>query len=155
MNHNTRQANMIAAGVVVLVGLFFTIFSVPIYRKGVGGGPGAGVFPFWIGLLLTVFGVVYLVSTLRSKLPEKLVIGAGEEKGSLVWAGLLIVAYVGLMPYLGFALGTFLFMAAHLRISGGYKWVFSIVLSLVTAVLCTYVFRVSLNIGLPVGFVGW
>ena len=106
---SVRQANMIAAGVVVLVGLFFVISSVPIYTRGVGAGPGAGVFPFWIGLLLTTCGLVYLVSSFRSQSPEKFMIGAGEEKGWLVWTGLSLVAYVGLMLYLGFALATFLF----------------------------------------------
>ena len=152
---SVRQANMIAAGVVVLVGLFFVISSVPIYTRGVGAGPGAGVFPFWIGLLLTTCGLVYLVSSFRSQSPEKFMIGAGEEKGWLVWTGLSLVAYVGLMLYLGFALATFLFTTVCLRVIGGDKWGFSLLFSLVTAILCTYAFRVGLYIGLPTGFVGW
>ena len=152
---SVRQANLIAAGVGVLVGLLFTISSVPIYRRGVGAGPGAGVFPFWIGLLLTACSLVYLVNSFQSQSPEKFTVGAGEGKGWFVWTGLSLVAYVGLMPYLGFALATFLFTTVCLRLIGGYKWVFSIVFSLVTAILCTYAFRVGLYIGLPTGFVGW
>jgi hypothetical protein len=146
---------MIAAVVVVLVGLFFAFSSVPIYMQSIGAGPGAGVFPFWIGLMLTACGLVYLVNSFRSHSPGKVMVGAGEEKGWLVWTGLSLVAYVGLMPYLGFALSTFLFTAVHLRFIGGYKWVFSIVFSLVVAIACAYVFRVGLYIGLPRGFVGW
>jgi putative tricarboxylic transport membrane protein len=152
---SVRQANLIAAGVVVLLGLLFTISSVPIYTKGIGAGPGAGAFPFWIGLLLTACGLVYLVKSFQSKSAEKFTVGAGESKGCLVWTALSILAYVGLMPYLGFTLATFLFTTVCLRIIGEYKWGFSIAFSLAAAISCTYAFRVGLDIGLPTGFVGW
>jgi hypothetical protein len=95
------------------------------------------------------------VNSFQSQSPEKFTIGAADGKGWFVWTGLSIVAYVGLMPYLGFALATFLFIAANLRVIGEYRWGFSIVFSLVAAILCTYAFRVGLYIGLPKGFVGW
>lgn len=43
---SVRQANMIAAGVVVLVGLFFVISSVPIYTRGSGRGLERAYSPF-------------------------------------------------------------------------------------------------------------
>jgi hypothetical protein len=150
-----RQANVIAAALLTCMGLLFVVLSIPIYEKRIGAGPGAGVFPMWVGLMLTACAIAYLVDSIRKAAPQRFSATKSEERGWLVWTLASLFGYVGLMPYLGFALATFLFTTIQLRVIGGYRWVFSLVFSLATAVLCTYIFRVGLYMGLPRGFLGW
>lgn len=150
-----KQANVIAASVLILAGLFFVAASVPMYQTRFGGGPGPGVFPLWVGLVLVVSAAAYLVNSLRSTASGPFMTAAPGEKGWLIWTGISLFGYVAFMQFLGFALATFLFVTVQVRVIGRYGWVFSLIFSLVSAVLCAYLFRSGLNMSLPGGFLGW
>lgn len=150
-----KLANVVAASVLALLGLFFVASSIPIYQTRFGGGPGPGAFPLWVGLVLTVSASAYLVSSLRSTDSGPFMSAAPGEKGWLIWTGLSLLGYVALMQFLGFALTTFLFIAFQIRVIGRYGVIFSLIFSLVSAVACAYLFRVGLNMSLPTGIIGW
>ncbi len=152
---SVRQAHLIAASIVVTVGAVFIIFSLPIYSIKIGGGPGAGVFPFWVGLFVVMCGLAYLWESLRSQASEKFLTTSGQERAWLLQTALSIIAYIALMPYLGFGLASFLLLLFHVRVIGRYRLPFSLLLSAIMAALCAYSFRVWLYIALPRGFLGW
>jgi len=152
---SVRQAHRIAASIVVIVGAIFIIFSIPIYSIKIGAGPGAGVFPFWIGLFVVPCGLLYLWDSLRSKAKERFLEGGGRQRAWLIQTALSIIGYIALMPYLGFALSSFLLLVFHLWVIGGYRLPFSLLFSAIVATLCAYSFRVWLYIPLPRGFLGW
>jgi hypothetical protein len=152
---SVRLANVVAAAIIFLVGLAFVLFSIPIYSSKIGGGPGAGVFPFWIGLVVTMAGLAYLRASLTSQAPERFWTASPRAR-SLVWVNALsMLAYVVLMPYLGFALATFLLLALHLLVVPGGRVLSSLLFAAVVSALISYCFEVWLYIPLPRGFIGW
>ena len=80
-------------------GLFFTGFGVLIaigalqYPLGTPGQMGAGFFPFWLGLLLALVGVIVLLQAMRSEQDAMLPIdwrALGIITGAIVLSGLLL-----------------------------------------------------------------
>ncbi len=152
---SVRQAELVAAGIVVLVGLGFIAFSIPIYSTGFGSGPGSGFYPFWVGVVQTVCGVAYIWGSVRIRGSDPfLVLSKGEQ--ALLWqCASSMAVYVAAMPYLGFALSTFLLLVFHLRVIGNRRMPFSILFSLGTTVVCAYFFKILLYVPLPRGIIGW
>ncbi len=152
---SVRMANVVAAIIIFLIGMAFVLFSIPIYSKKIGGGPGAGVFPFWIGLVVMICGLAYLRASLRSQAPERFWTASRKER-KLVWVNALsMLAYVALMPYLGFAVATFLLLALHLLVVPGGRFLSSLLFAAVVSALIAYCFEVWLYTPLPRGFIGW
>lgn len=80
-------------------------------------GPGAGFFPFWLALGVTICGALILVQSLRAPVGAeggRPFIPAGAWKPLLV-VFLPMVAVVALIDYLGIYLGGALYL-------GGYTW---------------------------------
>jgi hypothetical protein len=150
-----RLANVVAAAIIFLVGLTFILFSIPIYSNKIGGGPGAGVFPFWAGLVVMVCGLAYLRASLRSQAPERFWTASVRAR-RFVWLNALsMLAYVALMSSLGFALATFLMLALHLLMVPGGRFLSSLLFAAVVSALIAYCFEVWLYTPLPRGFIGW
>ena len=150
-----RLANVLAAAIIFGVGLAFLLFSIPIYSNRIGGGPGAGVFPFWIGLVVMICGLAYLRVSLRSQAPERFWTATRSAR-KLVWVNALsMVAYVAVMPYLGFALATFLLLGLHLLAAPGGRLVSSLLFAAVVSALISYCLEVWLYTSLPRGFIAW
>ena len=153
---SVRQANLLAAIIVLLVGCIFVTFSIPIYSNRIGGGPGAGVFPFWVGLVVIFGGVIYFWQSIQSAASQKVAeSGDPNRKWLFLQVAISLIAYIALMPYLGFALASFLLLFFHLRFAGGYGSLFSVLFSIVTSILLVYCFEVLLYTSLPQGFIGW
>lgn len=152
-----RQAHLVAAVFSILCGCFFVFFSIPIYESSIGGGggPGAGAFPFWIGLITTFFGGIYLWQSLRNMDRDQFLPVERRQRAVFLQTAVAIVAYVSLMPFLGFLLTSFLLLAGYLRWIGGYKLRFALPFSLGVTVLLYYCFHVLLYISLPRGLMGW
>ncbi len=152
---NFRQAGLVASGVVVLIGALFIAFSIPMYAIKIGAGPGAGVFPFWVGLILVASGVAYFREVFRSQ-DSKPFMTATCEHWTWIWqTAVSLFVYIAAMQYVGFAIASFLFTAFHLRIIGAYGWKFTLLFSLGVSVVCAYAFEVLLYTPLPRGFLGW
>jgi hypothetical protein len=150
-----RHAHLLAASVIVLIGLFFVTFSIPIYAIKIGMGPGAGVFPFWIGLFVLFFGILYLWKAFQTPSSERFLALDRRRRAMLVQTALSIIGYIALMPHLGFSLASFLLLFFHLYLIGRYRFLFSLLFSAGAAAICGYVFEVWLYIPLPRGFIGW
>lgn len=149
-----RQVDMAAAVVFTVIGLFFVFASVPIYSVTVGTSPGAGVWPFWLGVMLTVCGVGYLSYAFRSAAPQKFLTLTRVERGSLWGSILSLFLYIAIMPYLGFALCTFLFLLFNLHVISGYRWIPTVVVAAASTAVCWYFFAKALFMPFPKGFFG-
>lgn len=119
---------------------------------------GSGLFPLCLGILLMVLSSVCIVNVLwGAKKREKEQICAPEGPGSpaVVVAFLAIIALATLfLKTLGYAIVSFLLMAALLRLLGVKRWLFNLSLSLLTAAGAHTVFVYLLKIPLPKGILG-
>ena len=128
-------------------------------RLGLGSfrRPGPGLIFFLLGLLLVVLSVIDLAPVFIEK-PQKYK-DSGER---VIWAGLrwervlLVIgglsAYAFLFDIAGFILSTFLLMVFLFKAVEATKWWIAIVSSLITVVFSYFIFKVWLEVQLPVGF---
>lgn len=95
------------------------------------GTPGAGFFPLWIGLGLTLFAAVNLVRTVRRA--GMLAAIDGSEMLRIALCSLAMFAFVWLGGVIGMIAGAFLLMFAIGAIFGPRHWRFYTMLAVVSA----------------------
>jgi hypothetical protein len=124
---------------------------------GTVASPGPGLFPLLAGAVLGIFSLALLVQSFKK-------IGQDEKKflwssvwggWKIVWVLLVLFAYVFGMNYVGFFLGTILFLGFLLRGIGHQKWLLTIVASLLGAIISYGIFQVWLDVQLPHGILGF
>ena len=134
------------------LGLFVLVHSYSLGLKGITG-PGPGLMPFLVGLLLLLVSFYLLVTSLLKRrdgddVREERQSTVNLGKVSLVVASL--IAYAVFMERLGFLITTTLLLITLLKGMGSKKWssvvMFSVLTSLITYFAFTY-----LRLRLPMG----
>ena len=144
------MTDRLAALVVLLAGGAYLVAALPLPR-GVAARPGAGFFPLVVGVFFCLAAAGFVIETFR-RLPGRAVsapMAKGARTRALATAGAL-VAFVLLLPWLGFPVVTFLFVAAMLRALGG-SWTLAVTTAVASAVGAYYLFAVVLSVPLPKG----
>ena len=142
-----RVARSVLAGIgaFVAVGVYVLVSSI-----GLGLwttlGPGPGLFPFAMGVLLVAMSAVWLVQELRnpSETPE------GVDRGLVLAVVVSLAVLAGVLDLIGFQLSMFLFLMYHLKIRGKRSWLSSLLTALAGSVGAFYAFNYGLNVALPV-----
>ena len=121
--------------------------------------PGPGFFPFWLGLILSVFSIALLIETFIEKggknlnKPRRL-----PEWKSLYRVGeitLLTTMFSLLMTSLGFVLSAFLFVSGLLFFMESVPVARSVITGLIMSACVYLIFEYWMEIGLPAGFWGF
>jgi hypothetical protein len=114
-------------------------------------GPGAGFFPFWLGLLMAALAAVWLGQVSFGgpvALPPDLV---PDRAGALrtVAVALALVLLTGLIDRVGYCLAMFAFTLGLLAVVGRQPRVVSLPMALAASFGLYYVFRYWLGVQLP------
>ena len=111
--------------------------------------------PAVLGVMLAFLGVGHLMppardasETVAPAWPD----GVGWRRVGLAFGGL--VAYVFVLPYLGFMPATAAFLLALLRLLGTYSWPMVLLLTAIASVASHVIFKVWLTMPLPAGPLG-
>lgn len=125
--------------------------AVFVVSAGFPAGPSLtspALYPRVIAGLIAFFALVQLGRTIYTDTQRSHELTAAATK-QVVGAVLLVVAYVFLLPWLGFVTATVLFLVAGMLYSGARSplWIGSIALGL--TLLLYYIFAVFLRIPLP------
>ncbi|MCX5820452.1 MAG: tripartite tricarboxylate transporter TctB family protein [Deltaproteobacteria bacterium] len=151
MGKTNYMSERITHFVIVMLSILMMILS-QSYGLGTLGKPGAGLYPFAIGLFIFPLSLSLFISSLRS-----------QKKGSILnWEGTMIfLSFVGAcvfwimaMPYLGYPVVTLLatfFLCKIMKLEG---WLKPFILSAGTALFIFILFDYWLYIDLPRGFLG-
>lgn len=118
-------------------------------------GPGSGFLPFWLGLVMAALAFVLVVGATRQTDPGEAWLPSGRP---LVRIGIVILAtalFVALMPVVGMALGTVLFLVGLLRFLEGHGWSTTLAVSVGTALVNWLIFSRWLGVPFPVGLLGF
>lgn len=105
-----RAAEIGTSIVLALLGL---IVMYGAMEQGIGwddSGPQAGLFPFYIGLILFLASMGTLLSTLRAWSGMGYVITKSEDLKRVLKVFIPIVIYVAIMPIVGMYVAAFLFI---------------------------------------------
>lgn len=145
-------ADLIAAVVVLVLGLAVTLFSFQLNYMA-EFGPGPGFLPRWIGVGITVCGLVILAQVLKKKRK------AGEffKPGTRMGVKILIEIIVTFLffPVLGFSIALGIFTGVAMRTMGRHRWISCGLTAVVTAVCVHFLFGHYLDIPLPEGMIGF
>ena len=140
----------------VLLGGTVTISSF-FYGVGSFSTPGPGFITFLAGAVLTLLSLVLFISSSGSKGSSQSLrsLWEGRQAGKAFYILALLVAYMFLMPPLGFLLSTFLLLILLFRVQARYSLRKVIFLSAAATIASIIVFDVWLGVQLPRGFIGY
>ena len=133
------------------LGLVIMIVSLA-YGFGTLRRPGPGLYPFFIGLFLSVFSAALLV--LNSKPKDRPALFVLEGKKTFLLMMGVFCLWILLMPLLGYVIVTLLVTYAFCKIMKPEGWWKPISLSAGTALFIYLLFDYWLYIDLPKGFWG-
>jgi len=136
-------------GSVLLLGLAVGIFLVTADFPRGPAETGPAYYPRMIAVLIAFFALVQLGRSVRRDGFRSHTIER-EVTTRVIGATLLIVAYVLLLPWLGFVTGTVLFLLVAMRYSGVESYSRMLLVSTGLTLLLYYTFAVLLRIPLPV-----
>lgn len=142
----------VEAGITTLIGLFGAVVIFGSIKAGIkwgAEGPGAGFFPFYIGLFIVGSSLVNLWNGLR------------EDEGNLFaeWGQLRQVLsvvvpttlYVAVMPFIGLYVASIVFIAWFMRWLGKYNWLTVALVSFGMPIITYVLFERWFLVPLPKG----
>lgn len=114
--------------------------------------PGPGLFPFWLGVALTVIGAIMLLTAVQVQL-------AGKSAGLPAWKSLIpffvLALLVLTMSWAGSLISITLFTMALVKVSRGQtSWLGTISTGVLVSVAAYVLFERLLGVPLPRGFLG-
>jgi hypothetical protein len=131
------------AGLVVVVGA--TEFGV----RWSDAGPEPGYFPFYVGLLLIFGGLGALVQAVIAR-PDAVFLDR-VQLGRLVSFFVPMTVFVIISVLLGLYVGTGVYLLLVMRFQGGYRWPFSLAISLGTVLFFFVIFELWFKVPLLKG----
>jgi putative tricarboxylic transport membrane protein len=143
-----------------LSGLFWLAVSVFICIKSIdlkiGGfhSPGPGFLPFWSAFILGTLAIILVVKRIVSKRKGAEITTSswkGRKLSKVIWISLSFIAYVLVLPKLGYLLSTFGLLTFLFGIIEKTRIWVSVLTAIVTVVGSYLIFYVWLQVQLPKG----
>lgn len=114
--------------------------------------PGPGFFPVGVGVFLCLVAAASMIGRRRTTPAGAGVATLSRDARARVSATILgLVAFCLLLPWLGYPVCAFLFIALLLRRLGGARWPGVVITAVLGALVSYYVFGVLLGVPLPAG----
>lgn len=151
-----KRSNQIASIVVLLFSIALMFEARKLVYTGEFGRPGAGFFPFWLGVLLA-FLSLQLFWQNRPTPSERDRPGPFSNlkrigKPALILAALF--AFAALMGTLGFLVSIALLIAFLQILVEGRRWLSGVITAVLGAFGFYLIFEVWLGVPLPIGILG-
>ena len=159
VRNNTVDA--VVAGILVIIGAV-VIYEARRLGSGWGSdGPGAGYFPFYIGIIICVSGLGIVLQSLFSKSRDTGAFVDREQLGrvlSVLWPA---VVYVLGVNFLGLYVASAIYIALFMIVLGKYSVLKSVLVAVIVNGLFFMMFEVWFKVPLfkgsldPLGFLGY
>ncbi len=158
---STHVVEAVVAACVLGLGLLVIFGSRKLGSGWTSDGPGAGYFPFYIGLILCVsaVGIFYQAVFGKGKNTEAFVDRAQLSRVLQVFIPALV--YVGAIQFVGIYLASAVYIALFMVILGKFSAVKSVIAAVVINVVFFMMFEVWFKVPLfkgnwnPLGFLGY
>jgi hypothetical protein len=157
----TWKVEAFVAACLVIIG---AVIAYQSWKLGAGwreDGPGAGYFPFYIGVLIVIASATILGgAVLGSKRNTEAFVTNAQLKLVLtvLWP---TIAFVVVTQLIGIYIGSLLFIAGFMVVIGHYSWSKSVLIALIVAALCFLLFEIWFKVPLykgifnPLSFLGY
>jgi Tripartite tricarboxylate transporter TctB family len=160
MARNSTIDAIVALGLVV-IGVVQVVEARRLGAEWTSDGPGAGYFPFYIGLILLVCGAAIFVQSLRARKTDKSVFVDSVQLNRVLSVLVPSAIYVGAIMVLGIYVASALFIALFMIVLGKYSPVKSVVVGVAVNALFFMMFEVWFKVPLfkgalePLRFLGY
>jgi Tripartite tricarboxylate transporter TctB family len=157
----TYAVEVIVALGVLGMGLVVIFGSRALGSGWTSDGPGAGYFPFWIGVILCIAGIGTVYQAIAKSSRNTSVFVDGEQLKRVLSVFIPAVIYVGVVQLVGLYLASTIYIAGFMVLLGKYSWIKSIVVAVAIMVLLFFMFEVWFKVPLfkgqfnPLGFLGY
>lgn len=157
----TNIVDAVVAVLILIMGGIVIYGSRKLGSEWTSDGPGAGYFPFYIGLILVISGVGVLYQALAGKEKNTEVFVDREQLGRVFSVLIPAAVYVGAIQVIGIYLSSAIYIALFMIILGKYGWLKSVIIGVAVNTLFFMMFEVWFKVPLhkgaldPLGFLGY
>jgi hypothetical protein len=157
----TNLVEAVVAAVLLIIGLGVIFESRRLGAGWTTDGPGAGYFPFYIGLIITISGAGILYQALLGKNRNTEVFVDSEQLKRVLSVLIPATVYVLAVSFLGLYVASALYIALFMIVLGKYSWVKSVIIALAVNTLFFFMFEVWFKVPLfkgaldPLRFLGY
>jgi hypothetical protein len=158
-NNNTMDA--VVAVVLMVIGTVVVFESRRLGAGWTSDGPGAGYFPFYIGLILCIASVGIFYQAVASKARDTGAFVDREQLGRVLSVLVPAMFYVLVISFLGLYLASAIYIAAFMIVLGKYSPVKSVLLAVIVNVVFFAMFEIWFKVPLykgsldPLHFLGY
>jgi Tripartite tricarboxylate transporter TctB family len=151
----------VVAACLVVIGLVEVIEARRLGAGWTTDGPGAGYFPFYVGLILLISGAAILVQSLRARKSDDSTFVDSVQLRRVLSVLVPSVIYVGAIMVLGLYVASAIFIALFMIVLGKYSPGKSIVIGVAVNALFFLMFEVWFKVPLykgalePLRFLGY
>jgi len=146
-----RTVDAVVAAILFVVGAVVIIESRRLGAGWSSDGPGAGYFPFYIGLIICISSLGILYQSLLSKSADKGTFVDREQLGRVLSVLLPVAIYVFAIVFLGLYVASAIYIALFMIILGKYRPVRSVALGLAVCAVFFMMFEVWFKVPLYKG----
>ncbi len=156
-----RTVDAVVAAILFVVGAVVIVESRRLGAGWSSDGPGAGYFPFYIGLIICISCLGILYQSLLSKSADKRTFVDREQLGRVLSVLLPVAVYILAIVFLGLYVASAIYIALFMIILGKYNPVRSVLLGVVVSAVFFVMFEVWFKVPLykgrlePLGFLGY
>lgn len=126
--------------------------------SGFKSSTSAGSFPMAASATMLVCSLIVIAQTVRAPLaagePGESLLGQWVRRIAppvIVWTSLAIVVYMLTLEWLGFIVGSYLFLVASMALLGSRRWGLNLLVSAGTLAAIVVVFQTAFSVQLPPG----
>ena len=148
---STSAIELVVAAILLAFGIVVAYGSYQLGSGWTTDGPGAGYFPFYVGLLICIAGIGVFVQTLLAKNKRDDAFVDREQLQRVLSVFIPAVVYVGAVQVFGLYVASAAYITLFMVFLGKYKWLKSIVISLAVIVLFFLMFEVWFKVPLYKG----
>ena len=145
----------------VVIGVVEVVEARRLGAEWTSEGPGAGYFPFYIGLILLVCGAAIFVQSLRARKTDDSVFVDSVQLNRVLSVLVPSVIYAGAIMVLGIYVASALFIALFMIVLGKYSPLNSVIVGVAVNALFFMMFEVWFKVPLfkgalePLRFLGY
>jgi len=157
----THIVDAVVAVLVILLGGIVILGSQKLGSEWTTDGPGAGYFPFYIGLIIVISGIGILYQSIAGKNKNTEVFVDRQSLRQVLSVLLPAAVYVGAIQLLGMYVASAIYIALFMIVLGKYSWAKSILIAVVVNTVFFLMFEVWFKVPLhkgsldPLGFLGY
>ena len=143
-----RNQKDFASGLLfIAIGLAFA-FVATTYQMGTPAKMGAGYFPFWLGLVMALLGLIVAITAIGAK-AEETKLETWDWK-SVIWVTGSVVLFAVTLPYMGLVVSLIVLVFVSAMASHEFHWKGTVVSAAILNVIAYVAFVWGLKLQFPV-----